>query len=187
MINDVNKAALREWMDSPAEGRDYSRGLQLLVAVSGNRMLLFTIPVPEHRKEYIDYQLSKYADIMRNSDAASQVREMTRQVREIVSSNLSLSEEKDANPARGKRDDHDSLPDEVKACYVENLEILRRIRELNLRLRGINDQEAAQNGDSLAFDAKRRPLLETIIDLDKRMHANWKKYDTFSLQSDSIE
>ncbi|MDE5843677.1 MAG: hypothetical protein K2H35_08090 [Muribaculaceae bacterium] len=59
---------------------------------------------------------------------------MSAQVETIVSEHIPLAAEADSQP-KGKRVDHDSLPDEIKAKYVENLSLLQRMRELHLRLR----------------------------------------------------
>ena len=73
----------------------------------------------------------------------------------------------------GKRDDHDSLPDEIKAKYVENLSILQRMRELHLKLRSLSLDTAP------CPDSERYPFLKELIELDKKMHANWEEYDHF--------
>ena len=73
----------------------------------------------------------------------------------------------------GKRIDHDSLPDEIKAKYVENLSILQRMRELHLKLRSLSLDTAP------CPDSERYPFLKELIDLDKKMHANWEEYDHF--------
>lgn len=82
----------------------------------------------------------------------------------------------------GKREDHDSLPDEVKAKYVENLSILQRMRELHLRLRSLSLDSAT------CPDSERYPFLKELISLDKKLHANWEAYDTYVIgQSDKVK
>ena len=71
----------------------------------------------------------------------------------------------------GKREDHDALPDEVKAKYVENLSLLQRMRELHLRLRSLSLE------NSTCPDSERYPFLKELIALDKKLHANWEAYD----------
>ena len=73
----------------------------------------------------------------------------------------------------GKRIDHDSLPDEIKVKYVENLSILQRMRELHLKLRSLSLDTAP------CPDSERYPFLKELIELDKKMHANWEEYDHF--------
>ena len=73
----------------------------------------------------------------------------------------------------GKREDHDALPDEVKAKYVENLSLLQRMRELHLRLRSLSLD------NSPCPDSERYPFLKELIALDKKLHANWEAYDHY--------
>ena len=73
----------------------------------------------------------------------------------------------------GKRADHDELPDEVKQLYVENAEIMRRMREAHTRLRLINPQ------NSTCPDSDRYPWAKAIIEYDRRYRDNWNVYDHY--------
>lgn len=73
----------------------------------------------------------------------------------------------------GKRSDHDQLPAEIQALYVENLDIVHRMRELHLKLRTLSLDNAT------CPDSERYPFLKEIISLDKRLHDNWDAYDHF--------
>ena len=81
----------------------------------------------------------------------------------------------------GKRIDHDSLPDEIKAKYVENLSILQRMRELHLKLRSLSLDTAP------CPDSERYPFLKELIELDKKMHANWEEYDHYVIGTSEEE
>ena len=61
----------------------------------------------------------------------------------------------------GKRTDHDSLPEDVQALYVENLDIVHRI------------------DGATCPDSERYPFLKEIIALDKKRVQNWDIYDHF--------
>lgn len=173
------KIRLKEWADTDPKDRDYCQGLSLLVQASGNRTLVYTIRKPEEKKDFIDYNLSKYIRFAISDDERQQVKQMSQEVKKIVQENFSLTEEKENAQHKGRRDDHDSLPDEIKALYVENLDILRQMRDLHLKLRTMT--AAYKNGTlkTKCIDAERYPFLVEIINLDKRMHANWKTYDTY--------
>ena len=56
---------------------------------------------------------------------------------------------------RGKRADHDQLPDEIKQLYVENADILRKMRECHVRLRMITP-ETSTCPDSDRFPGLRK-------------------------------
>ena len=73
----------------------------------------------------------------------------------------------------GKRADHDLLPVEIQALYVENLDIINRMRELHLKLRTLSLE------NTTCPDSERYPFLKEIIALDKRRVANWDTYDHY--------
>lgn len=173
------KNRLKKWNDTDPKDRDYCMGLTLLVQASGNRSFIWSIRNPDEKKDFIDYQLAKYIRFAISDDERKQVAEMDAKVKEIVKDNLSLAIEKDEAKHKGKREDHDELPDEIKALYVENLDLLHRIRELHLKLRNMTDAYRAGTFKTKCIDAERFPFLKEIIDLDKRMHKNWNAYDTY--------
>ncbi len=61
----------------------------------------------------------------------------------IAADNDLQAEETEARPPRGRRKDHDTLPPEIQALYVENLSVLRRMREVHLRLRNLSLETAS--------------------------------------------
>ena len=75
----------------------------------------------------------------------------------------------------GMRADHDLLPAEIQALYVENASILQKMRELHLTLRNLSLDNVA------CPDSERYPFLKELIELDKKYHSNWKAYDSFSM------
>lgn len=75
----------------------------------------------------------------------------------------------------GIRADHDLLPAEIQALYVENASILQKMRELHLTLRNLSLDNVA------CPDSERYPFLKELIELDKKYHSNWKAYDSFSI------
>ena len=75
----------------------------------------------------------------------------------------------------GMRADHDLLPAEIQALYVENASILQKMRELHLTLRNLSLDNVA------CLDSERYPFLKELIELDKKYHSNWKAYDSFSM------
>ena len=77
----------------------------------------------------------------------------------------------------GKRADHDTLPPEVQALYMENASLMQKMRELHLQLRMLSTQA------STCPDSDRYPFLKEIIELDKRYHSNWQAYDKYTATS----
>lgn len=165
---------IKQWLETPSDQRDYSVGALYLLKLSGNQIMYRNLVAnPKGKAEFIDYQLQKYYNFRVQSLTHAQVEEMQQQVDVIVAEHISLAANADEHRT-GKRDDHDSLPDEIKAKYVENLSILQRMRELHLKLRSLSLETAP------CPDSERYPFLKELIELDKKMHANWEEYDHFA-------
>lgn len=168
---------IKKWLETPNDQRDYAVGALYLLKHSGNQIMYRNlVPNPSARAEFLEYQLQKYYNFRVQSLTHEQVEEMQQQVDEIVAEHIPLAANAGANQ-RGKRDDHDSLPDEIKAKYVENLSILRRMREVHLKLRSLSLDAAP------CPDSERYPFLKELIELDKKMHKNWEVYDHFVVSS----
>ena len=164
---------IKQWLETPSNQRDYSVGALYLLKLSGNQIMYRNIVAQlDRRHEFVDYQIQKYYNFRVQALTHAQVEEMQQQVDVIVAEHISLAANADEHKT-GKRDDHDSLPDEIKAKYVENLSILQRMRELHLKLRSLSLDTAP------CPDSERYPFLKELIDLDKKMHANWEEYDHF--------
>ena len=164
---------IKQWLETPSNQRDYSVGALYLLKLSGNQIMYRNIVAQlDRRHDFVDYQIQKYYNFRVQALTHAQVEEMQQQVDVIVSEHISLAANADEHKT-GKRDDHDSLPDEIKAKYVENLSILQRMRELHLKLRSLSLDTAP------CPDSERYPFLKELIDLDKKMHANWEEYDHF--------
>lgn len=172
---------IKQWLETPSNQRDYSVGALYLLKLSGNQIMYRNIVAQlDRRHDFVDYQIQKYYNFRVQALTHAQVEEMQQQVDVIVSEHISLAANADEHKT-GKRDDHDSLPDEIKAKYVENLSILQRMRELHLKLRSLSLDTAP------CPDSERYPFLKELIELDKKMHANWEEYDHFVASAPSAK
>lgn len=145
---------IRQWLETHEDERDYAVGALYLLKLSGNQILYKNIVATlDRRHDVIEYQLQKYYNFRVQDLTHAQVEEMSAQVEAIVAEHIPLAAAADEQPQKGKRSDHDLLPDEIKAKYVENLSILQRMRELHMRLRSLS--------------------------LDKKLHSNWEAYDHY--------
>ena len=164
---------IKQWLETPSDQRDYSVGALYLLKLSGNQIMYRNIVAQlDRRHEFVDYQIQKYYNFRVQALTHAQVEEMQQKVDVIVAEHISLAANADEHKT-GNRIDHDSLPDEIKAKYVENLSILQRMRELHLKLRSLSLDTAP------CPDSERYPFLKELIELDKKMHANWEEYDHF--------
>ena len=172
---------IKQWLETPSDQRDYSVGALYLLKLSGNQIMYRNIVAQlDRRHDFVDYQIQKYYNFRVQALTHAQVEEMQQQVDVIVAEHISLAANADEHKT-GKRDDHDSLPDEIKAKYVENLSILQRMRELHLKLRSLSLDTAP------CPDSERYPFLKELIDLDKKMHANWEEYDHYVIGTSEEE
>ena len=164
---------IKQWLETPSNQRDYSVGALYLLKLSGNQIMYRNIVAQlDRRHDFVDYQIQKYYNFRVQALTHAQVEEMQQKVDVIVAEHISLAANADEHKT-GKRIDHDSLPDEIKAKYVENLSILQRMRELHLKLRSLSLDTAP------CPDSERYPFLKELISLDKKLHANWEAYDHY--------
>lgn len=181
MMDNKFTELIKQWLETPSNQRDYSVGALYLLKLSGNQIMYRNIVAQlDRRHEFVDYQIQKYYNFRVQALTHAQVEEMQQKVDVIVAEHISLAANADEHKT-GKRIDHDSLPDEIKAKYVENLSILQRMRELHLKLRSLSLDTAP------CPDSERYPFLKELIELDKKMHANWEEYDHFVASAPSAK
>ena len=176
---------IKKWLETPTDKRDYAVGALYLLKLSGNRIMYRNIMAnPDRKAEFIEYQIRKYYNFRVQALTHVQVDEMQKQVDVIAQEHFSFesngtqSSNADTNNSakelkKGKREDHNDLPDDIQALYVENLSIVQRMREVHLKLRSLSTD------NSPCPDSERYPFLKELIDLDKRLHSNWEQYDHF--------
>ena len=174
MNNRFNKE-LQDFFNTPEADRDYEKGALLLLQLTGNKIMYRNISFNASKyAKFINYELSKHYNVRLQKITHEEVEQMQAQVDVIVKEHLSLTEN---NPAsefkKGKRVDHDTLPDEIQALYVENLSITQRMRDVQTQLRLLSVE------GKTCPDNDRYPYLKELIALDKKLHENWKKYDHY--------
>lgn len=168
---------IKEWLDTEPSRRNLMEGAELLLRITRNKIMYANITrnITRHA-ETIEYHLRKIYNIRLNDITHEQVRSMMVEVSGIAHAR-GLE-----NPApssgrtelqRGKRADHDELPDEIKQLYVDNADILRKMRECHLRLRMITTE------NSTCPDSDRYPWAKEIISLDTLYRENWNRYDHY--------
>lgn len=171
---------IKQWLETPEAERDYAVGALYLLKLSGNQILYKNVVANlDNRHAVVEYQLQKYYNFRLAALTREQVAEMSAKV-ETIAEEHHLTDDASTVPEddrrTGKRADHDALPDDIKAKYVENLSILQRMRELHLRLRSLSLDSAT------CPDSERYPFLKELISLDKKLHANWEAYDHYVIE-----
>ena len=181
------------WLEQPASERDVQAGALFVLRLSNNRIMYNNfMRNPERSAKMIEYQLQKYYNFRIKDLTHQQVVDMQKQVEKIVKTdhlNLPAPQSgaapepvSSAAPSveeirKGKRPDHDSLPAEIKALYVENLSILQRMRNTHAKLELLSVENVT------CPDSERYPFLKELIELDKKYHENWSAYDHFELSA----
>lgn len=175
---------LQTWLSLPREQRDWDEGALMLLQLTGNKILHRNLSVnPEGKANFIEGKLQQYLEFRLAELTHEQVKEMQQAVEEIVKEHTEFkSDDNEAkNFKAGKRADHDTLPEEIQALYVENLDLVHRMRELHLKLRTMSTT------DSTCADSDRYPFLKEFIKLDKKLHDNWNVYDHFVTKAETAE
>lgn len=170
---------VQKWLDTPESERDYNEGAMLLLKLTGNQIMYRNLTMRRTRQseEFIVYQLKRRLKFRLAQLTHEQVEQMQRQVDGIVQKRH-LEKKESASTSEfkaGKRADHDELPDEIQALYVENLSIVQKMRELHLKLRSLSLDNAP------CPDSERYPFLKELISLDKKLHSNWEIYDHYTV------
>ena len=175
---------LQAWLNQSREDRDWDEGALMLLQLTGNKIMYRNLSVnPEGKANFIEGKLQQYLEFRLAELTHEQVKEMQHAVEEIVKEHTEFkSDDNEAkNFKAGKRADHDTLPEEIQALYVENLDLVHRMRELHLKLRTMSTT------DSTCADSDRYPFLKEFIKLDKKLHDNWNVYDHFVTKAEMAE
>ena len=194
---------MQEWLDTPADKRDLAAGAMMVLQCDRNRILYRNIMInPSKFADVIEYNMQKWLTFRLQRKTHAEVQRMEVEAESIAKNyNLDAPEEQmingqcsmvnaSGNPQcsmvnvqcsmsnkTGKRPDHDKLPLEIQSLYVENLDLLHRLREVHLRLRSMSGM--VQNGEACS-DSDRYPFLKELIALDKKSRSNWETYDKYA-------
>lgn len=179
---------VQAWLDTPAAERDYDQGALFLLQLSNNQIMYRNLSRNTKKNaEFIEHQIRKYIKFRLAELTHSQVAEMQASVDKIVAlrhldkveskaDDKVTSSSETSEFKAGKRPDHESLPIEIQALYVENGNIIHKMRELHMQLRALSTANAT------CPDSERFPFLKELIALDKQYHKNWQIYDSYSAE-----
>ena len=174
---------LQQWLDTPSAERDWHEGAILLLQLTNNTIMYRNLSInPKGKAEFIEGKLRAFLKSRREVEAHDEVIILQEQVNAIIENRTEFKEDNEAKEFKaGKRADHDRLPEDIQALYVENLDLVHRMRELHLRLRLLSDSTKQVPA------AERKPLLDEFINLDKKLHANWDTYDHYVTKAETAE
>ena len=180
-MNNQFNLKLQSWLND--DNRTIEEGCLLLLQMENNQIHyqnLLRHPNKVAVMKFLLSELQKRLKVRLANITHQQVAEMEEQVKVIVKKNFAYldaasSTTSDEEFRKGKRADHDQLPEDIQALYVENLDLLHRMREVHLKLRSLSLQQVS------CPDSERYPFLQELISLDKKRHHNWDLYDHFIL------
>ena len=182
-MNNKLTERLQNFLDTPREDRDWNEGAILLLQLTNNTIMYRNLSInPKGKAEFIEGKLRAFLKARREVEAHDEVIILQEQVDAIIENRMEFKEYNEAKEFKaGKRADHDRLPEDIQALYVENLDLVHRMRELHLRLRLLSDSTKQVPA------AERKPLLDEFINLDKKLHANWDTYDHYVTKAETAE
>lgn len=148
--------------------RDAAAGAMLLLRLNRNRVLYANIMRrPEKMLPKLEYELQKHLRIRLDGLTRHGVAVMEREV--IPHADATLSTPPPGSGYRGKRADHNQLPQRLQALYERNGEVWRKLKQTRETLR---QMEKAQPCDRYEY-------CKLLSQLDKEYHANWAAYDSY--------
>lgn len=161
---------IKRILDLPVEEVNITEAATLLLRINRNK-ILFNNLIRRNWVEKALYELKKYYDFRMKDHSIKETAEMEVEVKRVIENNPKITQPEDEKEEsqKGMREDHEKLPDEIKALYVENLNIFRRMRKLHEQLKLMNDQKPCD----------RYPFLKEMLDLDNELRGNWHYYDTY--------
>lgn len=168
---------IKAWLDTAPEERNPEAGAELLLRITRNRILYTNIMrSPQRHADVIEYRLRKLLEQRLQAKTHEEVKQMLGEVADIAKHRgleKAESRQRKSEYQRGKRADHNELPEEIQALYVENADVLRRMRDAHTKLRLITPET------STCPDNDRYPIAKYLIELDKKYRANWEQYDHY--------
>ena len=167
---------IKEILDTPNDQVNVGEAATVLLQVNRNRTLHQHI-VRRNDVEKLKYELQKIYDFRKKDEAVKETVEFQKEVAIIVKKEFPKIEAKAAEENKGMRADHEQLPDEIKAKYVENLNIFPRMRKLHEKLKLMPN----------AKPCDRYPFLKELKALSVKHRENWDAYDSYVIPPSNPE
>lgn len=177
MVDQREIKIIQEWLN--ATEKDFSKGVELLFRINRNvPMMQYLMRKKDEGK--LTYELNKHLNIfldgMTRRDVIVMEQEVMPQIAKTVEKNAMPAPSSEQSETKspmakyhGKRQDHDSLPNNIKEIYEKNGEIFFKIKNTYNNLLRMQD----------AMPCDRYEYLKILIELDKEYRDNWAKYDGF--------
>lgn len=171
---------IADWLETPREERDVRKGAELLLRINGNRHIYQLAMIrPETAHDHVEADLKKFLQIRLDGHTMESVRQMDSElipkVQNIITTRQDESEDApeetdDTAPAhRGKRSDHNELPEEIRAIYERGGELFEKIKQIFTELQQMENAPACDRYEKLKV---LKPLVKEYTD-------GWERYDNY--------
>lgn len=172
---------IADWLETPREERDVRKGAELLLRINGNRHIYQLAMIrPETAHNHVEADLKKFLQIRLDGHTMESVRQMDSElipkVQNIITTRQDESEDApeetdDIAPAhRGKRSDHNELPEEIRAIYERGGELFEKIKQIFTELQQMENAPACDRYEKLKV---LKPLVKEYTD-------GWERYDNYN-------
>lgn len=162
---------ISDWLNASPKQRSLEDGALLLLRLNANR-IMYQMILRNRLAEKLEYELQKHLNIRLHGLTRAEVAKVERQVMPRLKKELANGEE-----YRGRRADHDSLPDKVKALYERNGTRWRQMHRLFETLKTMRDAQPCD----------RHELVHQLVQLDDAYRADWEKYDHWQPEDEEPE
>ena len=172
---------IADWLETPREERDVRKWAELLLRINGNRHIYHLAMIrPETAHDHVEADLKKFLQIRLDGHTMESVRQMDSElipkVQNIITTRQDESEDApeetdDTAPAhRGKRSDHNELPEEIRAIYERGGELFEKIKQIFTELQQMENAPACDRYEKLKV---LKPLVKEYTD-------GWERYDNYN-------
>ena len=172
---------IADWLETPREERDVRKGAELLLRINGNRHIYQLAMIrPETAHDHVEADLKKFLQIRLDGHTMESVRQMDSElipkVQNIITTRQDESEDApeetdDIAPAhRGKRSDHNELPEEIRAIYERGGELFEKIKQIFTELQQMENAPACDRYEKLKV---LKPLVKEYTD-------GWERHDNYN-------
>lgn len=162
---------ISDWLNASPKQRSLEDGALLLLRLNANR-IMYQMILRNRLAEKLEYELQKHLNIRLHGLTRAEVAKVEKQVMPRLKKELANGEE-----YRGRRADHDSLPDKVKALYERNGTRWRQMHRLFETLKTMRDAQPCD----------RHELVHQLIQLDDAYRTDWEKYDHWQPEDEEPE
>lgn len=178
MLDDKFTLSIQQWVQTSPEERDVAAGAEMLFRLNRNRWLWRNAcTFPKRYNPLIEHELKKHLRIrldgLTQREVALMERTVVPQAQKSIDEGAPVIDSDTDQPEakyRGKRADHESLPEEIRGLYEVNGDIYFRMKQVFATLKGMADKQPCDRYEHLQ-------LLKT---LDDRYRENWKTYDDWT-------